>query len=423
MTRSRSWLHTAFLLSSLVLLPLNTGRATADEPADSTGVPDYPEKISAKTTWETVASLPGTIVYLPVHGVFWTLERSYSFLFDEKAWERLKRLLTSEDGRFGARPLANSLNGFGARVFLYDAILNSKMNFTTQLSAWPQANANLTMAWPKNRLLPGSITFGVEYDRRLQKKFWGTGPDTRKSGATDFSTRDFFVRSVYENRLRGLLRFGAEFNYHRARVEAGENDELPDTPDSLAGVGELAHYLEAATFVRFSAVDNEGSPTRGNRTLLRLAYNQSIDKLKFSNLSVSATSRQFYELFHRRTISLQLGSDWRIKTGDAIAFYNLASLGGEQIMRGFDRDRYRDKGSAYAVLSYNFPVWKVIDGILFYERGRVFGDLDDLSFKNWRTSYGGGLNFWTKNGKVFQLFGAHSRENAVRIVFSLNVGI
>jgi hypothetical protein len=62
--------------------------------------------------------------------------------------------------------------------------------------------------------------------------------------------------------------------------------------------------------------------------------------------------------------------DWRFDPYDNdIPFYHLASLGGTEILRGFERGRFRDNGVDYTVGTYKFPVWELIEGTLFYESG------------------------------------------------------
>ena len=167
-------------------------------------------------------------------------------------------------------------------------------------------------------------------------------------------------------------------------------------------------------------VDVPGSPTSGNRTRLRLAYSQSVDGDDFSHIKAGFRSEQFLELFHRRTLALELGSDWRYAPfGNEVPFYDLASLGGTEALIGFKRGRFRDRGLTYAIGRYKFPVWRLIEGTVFYEAGRTFHSVADVTLADWESSYGGGLRVWAPEGVVFEFTVAHSVE-LTRMLFNFN---
>jgi outer membrane protein assembly factor BamA len=162
--------------------------------------------------------------------------------------------------------------------------------------------------------------------------------------------------------------------------------------------------------MRREVVDVPGSPTRGNRTRVTLAYHRALDE-KFSHLGFSAVSEQFVELFDRRTASVRLGMIWRHAPGDdRVPFYNLAYLGGIENIRGYTRGRFRDRGALSGGITYKYPIWRVVDGTLFYESGRTFHALDEIAFDHWASSVGFGLRVWVPDGLVFEQLVARSDE-------------
>ena len=92
------------------------------------------------------------------------------------------------------------------------------------------------------------------------------------------------------------------------------------------------------------------------------------------------------------------------------------------MLRGYERYRWLDKGAVFGAVTYKFPIQPGWDGILFYERGRVFEDLDALTFDDWRDSFGGGFRTWAAASTFFDLIIARSDE-MTRIVFSFNTGL
>lgn len=391
--------------------------------SDSTQT-QFPQKVKNRSTFESILAFPGKAIYFPFDVSFKILEQSYHYLFDLRAIDRFKEFLTTEDGRIGIRPTANSLNGYGARVFFYNVLGKTKINVTTQFGEFPRANSTLSVAFPKDSFLNGSLTFFNEYNYRPNANFFGIGNKTNHADST-FLEEQFKSTLIYKFELNRNFSLGLDFGYDLIEIGKGETPNTPQISRHYTGVGERAHFLESATFLKANFTDNSGSPNSGNNSLLRFGYNQSVDDDKFSNLLLAFTTEQFLEIYHKRTISLKVGTDWRFRVGagDEIAFYNLAFVGGNEVLKGFEQKRFRDRGNAFGVLTYKFPVWKVIDGVIFYERGRVFKNVDDFSFNNWKESFGGGLNFWTENGIVLQLTASRSKENSFLFSFNFNAGI
>mgnify|MGYP002152417896 FL=1 len=104
---------------------------------------------------------------------------------------------------------------------------------------------------------------------------------------------------------------------------------------------------------------------------------------------------------------------------NAVPFYDLASVGGELFVRGFQRGRFRDRGSAFTTVTYRFPVARFLDASLLYETGRTFHRLDDISHRDWHPAFGGGFRTWVPRGIVFELNVIRSSEEA-RVHFSFD---
>ena len=194
-------------------------------------------------------------------------------------------------------------------------------------------------------------------------------------------------------------------------------------PGQLPGLDDRLHHLEAALLLRALFVDVPGSPVHGNRSLIRLGYKRSIDDDDFSHFQFMIHTEQFFELFYRRTLSLRLGTDWRFAPGpDQIPFYNLASLGGNERLRGYRRGRFRDQGVIFTAATYKYPIWKLLDGELFYETGRTFHQPNDFTLEGWKYSWGAGLRLWVPRGLIFEQLVALSAEET-RLIFTFKADL
>lgn len=406
-------------LPALVLVALlSTQRmpAAEDAPPDST---TYAARVHHRSGIERAATIPGQLVYLPFQIAGYGARRSATLIWDERILYRAREYLTFADGRVGVRPLANSLRGVGARVFVKDAVGGIDADATTTLGASASTRQHQLLQL-KGR---GSRTFSASYSSEPNEGFYGVGHTTNLGDKTTFRQKDIYLGMASRRPLGERIDLDWEVSYHRTEIEDGESRNTPSTrdvypPGTLPGLDDKVDFLEAGFTMRGRFVDVPGSPTRGNRTRLRLAHRQSVDDDEFSHLRVLILTEQFMELFYRRTVSLQLGSDWRFDPFDNdIPFYDLAAIGGTEILRGFKRGRFRDRGVGWVVGAYKFPVWQLIEGTLFYETGRTFHDVGELSLSDLEASYGGGLRVWVPDGVVFEYIVARSDE-ATRMLFN-----
>ena len=410
--------NTVFPLLVIAILLLGQ-RSPAEEATRPDSAVSYAARVHHRSGLELAAAAPGRLVYLPFQVVGFSLRKTVTLVWDERILYRARELLTFADGRVGVLPLANSLSGTGARVFVNDVVgdVDAGLISTFGASASSRQHHLLSLEGPGHR------TFSAYYRSEPKDGYYGLGHDTRERDKTSFRQKDIYLQVTSQRPLGERVSLDWDINYHRTEIDEGESKGTPSTthvypPGTLPGINGKIDFFEMGFALRGLFVDVPGSPTRGNRIRLRFAYRQSVDDDEFSHLRVGFLSEQFIALFYRRTVSLQIGADWRFDPFDnEIPFYDLASLGGTEILRGFKRGRFRDNGVSYAVGTYKFPVWQLIEGTLFYESGRVFHEVSDVSLSDWESSYGTGVRVWVPNGVVFELLAAKSSERT-RLLFS-----
>jgi outer membrane protein assembly factor BamA len=69
----------------------------------------------------------------------------------------------------------------------------------------------------------------------------------------------------------------------------------------------------------------------------------------------------------------------------------LGRLGGFEMMRGYQDNKYRDRNYLAAQLEYRFPVYWRFGGVAFASAGEVAGGLGDFSLEHTRFAFGLGL--------------------------------
>ena len=366
---------------------------------------------------EQALAVPGRIVHFPFHLLFVCGRYGAHLVWEVRFIDRLKDWLTTEDGRIGIRPLSNTDIGSGFRLFYKRLPSAADGELTSTVGAAPRQRQHHTiaLAWDIPAALPGRLHLDAGLRKEPKESYFGVGQETPKNDRTSFFQEDLHAGLRWEHQIDRSLKGQAAIGYHSVDIGAGQSSTAPEigvayTPVTLPGLDQRVHFIETSVGVRREVVDVPGSPTRGNRTRLLLAYHRALDE-KFSHLRINAVSEQFVELFYRRIASLRVGMDWRHAPGDdRVPFYNLAYLGGIENLRGYTRGRFRDRGTLFASVTYKYPVWRLVDGTLFYESGRAFHALDELELGGWASSMGAGLRVWVPGGLVFEQLVAHSEE-------------
>jgi outer membrane protein assembly factor BamA len=80
---------------------------------------------------------------------------------------------------------------------------------------------------------------------------------------------------------------------------------------------------------------------------------------------------------------------------DRVPFTDLPRLGGPIFLRGYERDRFRDRLAAVGTAEYRYYINKYLAGYVFVDAGRVYRGLDELSANGLRVGYGGGVQAHT----------------------------
>ncbi len=148
---------------------------------------------------------------------------------------------------------------------------------------------------------------------------------------------------------------------------------------------------------KYESYDDVLNPTRGMRFVLNLGAKQNTSETD-RQYGYFKTYMGFYNALTRnRKLVIKTRADLHLNIGDEYEFYQAASLGAENGLRGYRLARYTGKGAfgTGADLRYSFDKWDT--GFLplqmgvytGYDLGRVWIDEEDS--KRWHDSYGGGL--------------------------------
>ena len=110
--------------------------------------------------------------------------------------------------------------------------------------------------------------------------------------------------------------------------------------------------------------------------------------------------------------------------GDDFEFYQGASLGGNNGLRGYRNERFTGKNAFYHSSDVRLNLRKIKTGLLplhigiygGFDYGKVW--LENIDSKNWNTSLGGGIFFNAANMMTGNL-SAFNSDDGLRIAFAM----
>jgi outer membrane protein assembly factor BamA len=162
----------------------------------------------------------------------------------------------------------------------------------------------------------------------------------------------------------------------------------------------------------------------GTEVLLRLDYTQDLTADQFRYGRYVAEVRQYFPLgifpnSRRLALRGRLEQTEPLFDGEAVPFYQLPSLGGQNMLRGFSSNRFQGKGSLVLNAEYRYPIWSNWDAVVFVDTGQVFSELSTVAVDRFHWSYGGGLHMLNQKGLSFRFEVAGSPEG-VRTILTID---
>lgn len=187
--------------------------------------------------------------------------------------------------------------------------------------------------------------------------------------------------------------------------------------NSFAGVEASYHYENR---------DNKAFPTLGMETEWRLGYNTNLDASK--GYAYFMPSLGFdYKLVASGQLVLATKASAHINIGNDFEFYQAASLGANNGLRGYRNQRFTGKSAFVQSTDLRLNVRKIKTGLLplnigVYagaDYGRVW--LEEDTSKKWNNAFGGGL-FFNGAGMLVGNFSAFNSDDGLRLAFKLGFG-
>jgi outer membrane protein assembly factor BamA len=258
-----------------------------------------------------------------------------------------------------------------------------------------------------------------------QEEFFGIGPDSRRGHQTKYDLRGTAVGSAVEVAVDRRLSVGAGVEYLRPSTGPADSDTPPSLEELFVG-SQIPGFGVTHRFVRTVAHATYDyrqpiNARRGGHYRFGLSRYAADSGTAADFTRADVDLRQYVSFLAERRIFVGrlLMSTTDAGASDAVPFFLLPSLGGNDTLRGFRAHRFRGPHAILLQGEYRFEVWSGLDFALFADAGKVTQRRADLNLRDLERDFGLGFRFNTDAGVVARVdaaFGSRDGKH-LHVVF------
>jgi hypothetical protein len=278
---------------------------------------------------------------------------------------------------------------------------------------------------------------GVEYELDHNDRFYGIGNETSPDDVRllEHETSVAYLDVDLGGPTTHLAPFTSDLyaGYRHERLSSGIGEALSAVAegDSVApppGFGQSVDYAELAWTFRHDTRDSSGRTQRGTRAELELYGTTDLRSADLNAVRATLRAAWFIPVAPlHRVLALSAGAAAAAPLAEAseVPLQSLVTLGQKEYLRGYAKDRFRDRAGFWASAEYRYPIFEFSDtgaglsSTLFVDVGRVGEDVSELVEAPVRAAFGFGVRAETSRAFVFRAQVAFSEEGA-EVLFALN---
>jgi hypothetical protein len=282
-----------------------------------------------------------------------------------------------------------------------------------------------SLEYTRNFLPRDSAFVTVTATRRHEavQRFYGTGPDTSFDDRTSFGLSAALIEASSGLKVTSWLTGSAGIGYLNPDIT--QSSEVRRVRDAGVAFDETTapgvknqptFFITQASVV----VDTRKTlnPRRGGFYTLQFRRYDDRNGGHYSFDTTRIDLQQFIPFWNEsRVLAVRVMAEHADGFGQAqVPFYLMPTLGGARLLRGYDRQRFRDRSALLVSAEYRYEVNPFLMGALFYDAGQVAPDWSAFRLKDLRDAYGFGLRFGYSNAVALRTDVVFGGEDPVRLI-------
>jgi len=313
-------------------------------------------------------------------------------------------------------------NGFERNPFTSQHILSGAYYFATKGFELNYSSefANIIGNW--------NLGFNAMYTSpNYAINFFGFGNNSINLQASDLANKDYNrvkIRKIiagssihWKGDLGAKIKLG--LNYQSFKIDKTLNRFIATQAINFNN----QNFLNAEASYTFENTDNPAFTTMGMKTELQVGYTSNLEKSNDFGYAIPSISFD-YKLVPSGKLVLATKFKGHFTFGDGFEFYQGATLGANNGLRGYRNERFIGKNSFYHSSDIRLNLRKLKTGLLplhigiygGFDYGKVW--LENIDSKKWNTSIGGGVFFNAANMMTANI-SAFNSNDGLRIAFAM----
>jgi len=340
------------------------------------------------------------------------------------------RLLTGQAGGFGVS-FSNVVPGAGFAVGprylkqFWDGNLIFRVD--ARASVNKSYSGRLELSLPHLFHDHGFLTFSTLHRDISEMPYYGPGPDSRKTGRSDYRMEDTNVElrpgvRIFKGLSASLIGSFLAVNTGPGYSTRYISTELQFGPAAAPGILHQTNFWRGGGMVEYDWRDRSSSPTRGGKYSAQYVRYLDNDLSRYSFLRLDLDAVQYIPLFnHTRVISLHGASSLTTTSnGQSIPYYLQPTMGGPDTLRGFRYNRFYGDNSAMVNAEYRWFCSPILEMVVFGDGGKVFNRWEEWNFHSIQTDVGFGLRFKGRTGRTVFSFDTGFSHEGFQVWFRAN---
>ncbi|MBF2709442.1 metallophosphoesterase [Flavobacterium soyangense] len=283
-----------------------------------------------------------------------------------------------------------------------------------------------------NSIKKYNIGFETRYTTpAFSQNFFGFGNETKnfensldieyyRTRLEQFNAKLSLIR---RGKAGSLLNVSIPFDYVKPNDNMGRIIEQLFVPQQL----EAKKFIGFETNYRFENKNNKAFSTLGFEFNFTAGWKTNLEQGNLNYAYFSPALQIDYPIIRNEKLTLSTLWKGNIISNNNFEFYQAASIGGKNGLRGYRNERFSGKSSYYQNTDLRMNLFNFNAGILpakfgvfsGFDYGKVW--LDDDNSNKWHTSYGGGIFANAAGLFIFQT-SYFASDDGGRFVFGLDFG-
>lgn len=289
----------------------------------------------------------------------------------------------------------------------------SKITFSAYYTINQQYSVDII---PQIYLWREKVFLSVEFNySKAIDKYFGIGTKTVENGIEDYEHLNLMFTTNISYKVYENLQYGIIYQFERRSIKDKLDNKLLDDVNLLGTGGGVSSGIGVSTL--WDTRDNIFFPSQGGLYEIKAIFSSKSFGSDFNYNNYEFNFRHYKTLTENHYLAFQFYLN--LVRGNP-PFYDLAALGGQNVMRGYYEGRYRDKNYFAIQAAYRVKLFWRFGAVAFLGVGDVSDRVSNFKFKYIKPSYGAGLRYMMDEDEKLNLrvdvgFG----KNAFGVYFSI----